>query len=209
MFRSALLRPPTQSGGFFLVGAEFILTRMEPWNGWYHVSGNTYGTWLPGDPRGWREKKHRRHVEGDYKNPPPAGTGDELHRRSRGFLTHPPVRLAPKQREIVGQAMVEMLVQLEIELLRLSVSAVHFHLLGRFPDKKVRPRVGRAKKHACFVLRDAGHVGRLWTRKCHPLPIRGRAHQVNVFGYIGSHKERGAWVWTYREGLYWKESQDK
>jgi len=39
---------------------------MEPWNHWYHVNGNTYGTWLPGDPRGWRSYKHKRHVEGEY-----------------------------------------------------------------------------------------------------------------------------------------------
>ena len=44
---------------------------MTAWNNWYHVNGNTYGTWLPGDPRGWRERGHKKHVAGDYKNPPP------------------------------------------------------------------------------------------------------------------------------------------
>ncbi|MGH7177977.1 MAG: hypothetical protein ACREJC_11395, partial [Tepidisphaeraceae bacterium] len=24
----------------------------HPWNDWYHVMAHTYGTWLPGDPRG-------------------------------------------------------------------------------------------------------------------------------------------------------------
>ena len=49
------------------------------WNRWYHVTCNTYGTWLRGDPRGWRERHHRRHVEGDYKHRPAPGTGqDEL-----------------------------------------------------------------------------------------------------------------------------------
>ena len=33
---------------------------MPAWNGWYHVTGNTYGTWLPGDPRGWRECHRKR-----------------------------------------------------------------------------------------------------------------------------------------------------
>src|SRR3954468_9029001 len=41
-----------------------------PWNNWYHCMGNTYGTWLPGDPRGFRTRLHREHVEGDYRNPP-------------------------------------------------------------------------------------------------------------------------------------------
>lgn len=44
------------------------------WNAWYHVLTNTYGTWLRGDRRGWRERHHRKHVEGDYKNPPKPGT---------------------------------------------------------------------------------------------------------------------------------------
>ena len=33
------------------------------WNGWYHVTGGTYGTWLRGDGRGWRDRKHRTHVD--------------------------------------------------------------------------------------------------------------------------------------------------
>ena len=33
-----------------------------------HVS--TYGTWLPGDERGWREQHHHERVAGDYKHRP-------------------------------------------------------------------------------------------------------------------------------------------
>jgi hypothetical protein len=32
--------------------------------------GHTYGTWLPGDPKGFRTRHHREHIEGDYKKPP-------------------------------------------------------------------------------------------------------------------------------------------
>ncbi|HEX3314753.1 MAG TPA: hypothetical protein VHR72_07680 [Gemmataceae bacterium] len=32
-----------------------------------HLS--TYGSWLPGNPRGFRSRKHRIHSSGDYKNP--------------------------------------------------------------------------------------------------------------------------------------------
>jgi hypothetical protein len=44
---------------------------MSAWRDWYHVTGSTYGAWLPGDPRGFRTRHHRQHVEGDYKDPPP------------------------------------------------------------------------------------------------------------------------------------------
>lgn len=43
---------------------------IQPWNDWYHIMCHTYGTWLPGDPRGFRTRHHREHVEGDYKSPP-------------------------------------------------------------------------------------------------------------------------------------------
>jgi hypothetical protein len=46
---------------------------IAPWNHWYHCMGNTFGTWLPGSPKGFRTRHHREHVEGDYKHPPPKG----------------------------------------------------------------------------------------------------------------------------------------
>ena len=179
---------------------------MGAWRGWYHVSGNTYGTWLPGDPRGWREKRHRRHVAGDYRNPPPPGSGDRALDHSRRLLKHPPVRFDPAQREAAGRALVEMLLLQEIEVLALSMDAVHYHILARFRDKQVRTHVGRAKKHAYFRLRERWPVRKVWERLCHVTPIADRSHQVNVFRYIRSHADKGAWVWTFREGVYWHQS---
>ena len=118
---------------------------MSAFNDWHHVNGNTYGTWLPGDPRGWRERGHRKHCKGDYRSPPPKGSGDKLHQHARSLLTKPPVRLNAPQQVLAGRALVEMLVRQDIELLTLCLDDIHFHLLGRFPDAQVRPVVGRAK----------------------------------------------------------------
>ena len=172
---------------------------MRAWNGWYHVNGNTYGTWLPGDPRGWREKRHRKHVEGDYKNPPPMGTGDRLHRYSGRVLTHQPVHLGQGQRQIAGQGLVEMLVKDEIELLAVCVDAIHYHILGKFGDR----RVGRAKRHAYYLLRTRWQMKKVWQHLCHVSPIVDRTHQLRVFDYIRNHKNRDSWVWTFRNGLNW------
>ena len=176
---------------------------MAAWNGWYHVGGNTYGTWLPGDPRGWRERDHKKHVAGDYKNPPPVGSGDSLHRYSHKLLKEPPVFLTTAQRAIAGRALADMLTTQNIEVLVVALTAIHFHLLGRFPNTDVRPVVGRAKKHAYFKLRDSGFAGHLWGEGTDVVPITGRKHQLNVFDYIRRHVDEGAWVWTFREGLYW------
>ncbi|OHB70581.1 MAG: hypothetical protein A2V70_07725 [Planctomycetes bacterium RBG_13_63_9] len=181
---------------------------MAAWNDWYHVNGNTYGTWLPGDPRGWREKRHKRHVEGDYKHPPPQGSGDELHRHAQGLLAQHAVHLDKTQREIAGRALVERLAATEIEVLVLSLDAIHYHLLARFRDHQVRVSVGRAKKHAFHELHNRGFEGKLWQRRCNVVPINDRPHQLNVFHYIGRHRHHGAWVWTFREGFDWLGAQD-
>ena len=164
---------------------------MPGWNGWYHVNGNTYGTWLPGDPRGWRERKHKTHVNGDYKNPPPAGSGDALHGHAKILLKQSPVRLTTLQRAIAGRAMAEMLALQQIEVLAVSLDAIHFHVLARFPNSQVRPVIGRAKKHAYFQLHKHGFLGRLWGDGSNVVPIADRKHQLKAFEYITAHQAKG------------------
>jgi REP element-mobilizing transposase RayT len=182
---------------------------MNAWNGWYHVNGHTYGTWLRGDPRGWRTRWGREHVEGDYRHPPTEGTFERLHAQSQRLMNRPPVRLDGQQRRIALQALVEKLHGIAVEVIAASVDASHYHLLARFPDGQVRGRVGLAKKHASHVLRKSGLEGGAWGKKNRPLPIRDRAHQVNVYNYIIAHGKKGACVWTFKEGLYWLDGDDK
>ena len=172
---------------------------MTAWNGWYHVNGNTYGTWLPGDKRGWRSRHHKVHVDGDYRYPPPPGTYDALHDHTQSNLSQPPVHLDRRQRQIVGESLVEMFRRQEVELLALSMDAIHFHLLARFGNRPARTVVGRAKKHATFILKKLGHEGRVWTKRARVLPITDRDHQINVFNYIRGHQSKGAWTWRFQD----------
>jgi hypothetical protein len=182
---------------------------MSAWNGWYHVTGGTYGTWLRGDPRGWRDRKHREHVEGDYRHPPPPGKYDGLLEYVQSSMKHPPVKLPCDRRTIAGQAMVEKLVELGCEPISFSLDAVHYHILVRFPHAPARHLVGKAKKHAYHVLRTAGHAERLWAKRCRVEPIDDRAHQVNVHHYILEHRNVGAWTWSFREGVYWRQKKEE
>lgn len=174
---------------------------MDAWNGWYHVNSNTYGTWLRGDRRGWRARHHREHVDGDYRCPPPGGAHEWVYRQSRRLMKSDPVRLSAAHRRIAAAAIAEKLLEVGMEVLAVSVGAVHYHLLGRFRDGDVRGPVGRAKKHAWHELVKAGFVGKAWAKRCRALPVADRAHQVNAFNYIVAHAGKGAWVWTFREGL--------
>jgi hypothetical protein len=40
---------------------------------WRHIIVNTKNTWFHGDDRAVRDRDHRIHSSGDYKNPPPEG----------------------------------------------------------------------------------------------------------------------------------------
>ncbi len=182
---------------------------MDAYNSWYHVNGNTYGSWLPGDRRGWRTKEHKQHVEGDYKEPPLPGAGDGLRTFASAEMKQAAVHLNAGQCELAGKALIEMLLDQRIEVIVLAIDAVHFHLLGRFPSAKVRPRVARAKKHATFVLRDEGHIGKLWAETGKVTPIADREHQLKVFSYIERHKQKNAWLWTFRQGVSWPTTINK
>jgi len=102
------------------------------WDYWYHCMGNTYGTWLPGDPRGFRTRYHRQHIEGDYKNPPPPDA-HESHRRISGRnLGHTVVKLNTEARSVACRQFCESLMAHEIQIAEFAIDAVHFHLLARF-----------------------------------------------------------------------------
>jgi hypothetical protein len=78
------------------------------WNHWYHVIINTYGSWLPGDPRGWRTRHLREQIGGDYKNPP-KGSREGLRAKSRSLMGRNAVRVSAKLRRVILNAIVEKL----------------------------------------------------------------------------------------------------
>ena len=174
---------------------------MKPWNGWYHVDGNTYGTWLHGDHRGWRTRHHRRHVPYDYKNPPPPEVYEKLEKHSRESMKDAIVFLSQAQRKVACHEMAAKLLSLEVELLAISVDRVHYHILARFPTDHVKHWVGIAKKHSGILMRPHGIVGGTWAIGCRALPITDREHQVNTFEYIRRHSLKGAVIWTFRDPI--------
>ncbi|OYW18227.1 MAG: hypothetical protein B7Z55_11005, partial [Planctomycetales bacterium 12-60-4] len=95
---------------------------------WFHLIVTTYGSWIPGDPRGFRSWHHREHVEGDYKSPPPAGLYADRHHFARRAMQHEEVALAAELRPIIGEALRDELRRLGGRVLVVSVSAKHGHI---------------------------------------------------------------------------------
>ena len=121
---------------------------------WFHVTAHTYGAWLDGDPRGFRTRHHREHVEGDYKNPPPPGSFANYLRRNKESLKQPPVIIASEFRPVVGAAIRDKLQELSAFVLLLSAGGQHLHCQVKLPPDQTRTWVGHAKRHAWFELRD-------------------------------------------------------
>lgn len=176
---------------------------MDPWNNWFHCTGSTYGTWLRGDPRGWRARHHREHVIGDYKSPPPKGTYDKLFEQSKQLMKRQRVILTRQQRELACRAMAEALRFHEVEIIDICIGAKHWHVLARFEPlgtfasrDEARRLMGIAKKRSARALSDEGEipVGGAWAVRCRPLPVKNRPHQLNIAKYIRAHSEKGAAV---------------
>src|SRR5438552_12784270 len=99
---------------------------MSPWDHWYHLTAHTYGSWLRGDPRGWRSRHHREHVDGDYKHPPPEGRYDAQFARSKELMKRDPVKIHHDLRTFVLDKIIERLHQFAIQVTIASQDGVHF-----------------------------------------------------------------------------------
>jgi hypothetical protein len=191
---------------------------MQAWNGWLHCSGSTYGSWLRGDPRGWRSFLHREHCEGDYKAPPPPGQFEWMHEQSKRLMARPGVTLSSAARKVACDKMVEALRFHQVEALALCVGGRHWHVLARFPsrtqsksrgiaiprlwrNRDARHYMGIAKKESARALSklQLASAGGVWAKGCGVKPVKDRRHQLRVFGYILEHAKQGAEVWSFRD----------
>ena len=172
-----------------------------PGTAWRHVIISSRNAWLPGDPRGWRSRGHKRHSSGDYRNPPPPGEHEGLYNYSRR-ISGEMIRLPPDVRSIVGLTLIQILQQHECRTLAASVDDWHTHLLVEMPDDmSIMKRImGDAKCRASRAIKQV-LPGRVWAAGGTFKPVRDQAHHREVFDYILDHALKGAWTWSFREGL--------
>ena len=172
----------------------------EPGTAWRHVILSTLSSWLPGDPRGWRSRRHKRHSSGDYRNPPPEGEHAGLHEYSKR-ISSGPVTITRNVRAMIGCALVRTLLDDGHRVLCASVGGRHAHVLVELPDNMplMRKIVGKAKNRSSRAIKKE-MPGRVWGAGGTFKRVRDRSHQVEVFHYILDHASQGAWTWSYREG---------
>ena len=179
---------------------------MPPWNNWYHCTLHTYGTWLRGDPRGWRSRNHREHVEGDYKNRPAKGTYDKQFQRSKDLMKRDPVTIDddPVVRFVLKR-LFERLQEFSIPVAIGAFDGVHAHILAQCPKRNPKIVIGIAKQYATAQLKSQGKAlgfpeldlkpgEGIWATGSHPKPIGDEFHFDRAFDYIHDHHKRGASV---------------
>lgn len=178
---------------FVRTGAIDMLDRMG--RVWIHAIWNTYGTWLPGDQRGFRARHHKIHSSGTYKRPPPPGEHAGLlaySRRSMGDSR--PVLLTPLQRDRAAEAVLEKAVLLGIEIACLAVGATHVHALLALDSDDIEGEIGKLKRHSSHSLRDV-LPGRVWSGGCDTRRVFDDKQFAAAFRYIADHRAEGAVVW--------------
>ncbi len=164
---------------------------------WRHVVISTVNSWLPGDPRGFRSRKHKIHSSGDYKHRPPPGEHAGLHayhQRNSGR----PVIISPELRPVVGRAILAKLKKLEHQVLAVSVAGMHTHFLAELPDDValIRHVLGQCKSASSHAIR--GRLpGRVWGAGGDYDPVDDPVHHRNVYQYILD--QENAWIWSFRD----------
>jgi hypothetical protein len=180
---------------------------------WFHITGCTYGAWLPGNDRSFRTRHHREHIEGDHQRPPAPGKYDtrrswaEEHMRRTGRA---PVRLSPKAQRLALDTMIEAIGHRGGAVRIACMDDHHFHILMRLPEASkptlvkawvshqrgdhlplVRWIVGHAKSRAARALSDAGLVepGGVWATRMHMRRIIDEAQFRAATAYIGAHAQ--------------------
>lgn len=162
---------------------------------WFHVVISTYGSWLPGDPRGFRALHHRVHVDGDYRSPPTPGSFANFHDNARKKMKFPPRKLRTHERAIVGKALVTKFAEFDAYLMCLAVATSHMHLLVKLPPTQVRTILGTVKGFAYHAMHQAGYPAKLFAKRFRALPVEGLRHFRAAYHYILRHASEGAWIY--------------
>lgn len=169
---------------------------------WWLVTWTTYGSWLPGDRRGFQTRRCK-----EYVPPPPryakAGepTYDSEVYRPRWNAN---LQLCPNAVRLTRDEQCDALVAMVIELQKLSVTPriialapTHGHLIAQFGALMIRPTVGRLKAHATRALTNPGNRKRVWSDQCHMESLPNEWALQNGVEYLRRHHDQGALLFEW------------
>jgi len=119
----------------------------------YMATWTTYGTWLPGDGRGYVDNK------GQLQN------GDEnILQKSKELLNSPPVKLNLSEKKLTKQTILDEAQRIGHKIIALVVCTNHVHLLAKPHQEPIDKIIGRYKSITTRIFWEYGKKGKIWTR---------------------------------------------
>jgi len=118
----------------------------------YMVTWTTYGSWLPGDERGY--VKDGQILPGDV------GTLERNKQRRKSAA----VRLSTREKQIVHRVILTEAQKLGHQIEVCVVFSNHVHLVARPHSESIEEVVGRYKSVTTRALWEHSRKGRIWTK---------------------------------------------
>ena len=165
-------------------------------------------SWLPGDERGFRSRKHRIHSSGNYKRKPPVEEHQHL-REYHAARSRKPVSLALVARIEIARAFILKAQSLNIRIIAFTVSERHAHALVEAPKSysELKKVIGKCKQRASYEVR-AFLPGTVWSQGLKSERIRNKGHLHNTYDYLREKQEAGTVVWSHRPDEDWIANPD-
>ena len=116
----------------------------------YMLTWPTYGSWVPGDCRGW------------VKNGKPYSANPSLENNNRQEMKADTVILTKEQRLLASQSIVSQASKLEQKIFALTVQSTHVHIVAENIDQTIGRVVSYYKNAVRLNLQDNGFDGKLW-----------------------------------------------
>jgi len=169
-----------------------------PGKQWRHITFGTHNSWLPGDPRGFRDHNHRLHSSGDHRHPPPTGEYAKLNQYAKQ-ISSTPLLINKSNQWVVLHAIKTKLEQLNHRSIAIACCGMHVHILAELPEclPEIKNITGKFKRSASLALHDS-LPGRIWARGGNYEPVKTQSHQQATYAYILRHRK--AWVWSETTG---------
>lgn len=149
----------------------------------YHVVKTTYGTWLPGDVRGFWED-HRFSESGDIGR----------QERARGKMIERPTILSPAMISAVISAIYNCVARSRggLVIMAAAIEPTHLHLLIPYSTRDIKITAKwLADQTTKAVHRQTPHAGQVWTKNCWIRRIFAPENWENALQYIDEHNVRG------------------
>src|SRR5262245_35852201 len=160
---------------------------------WRHVVINTKNTWLHGDERGFRSRKHRIHSSGDYKHRPPPDEHQGMrkyHEQRSGDEVHIPIEL----RATIGGAILGYLLSMKARVIAVAVGKVHTHVIVEMGDdlSLVKRVIGHVKRKSSRAVKSK-LPGAVWSEGGTFEPVDDRRHLEKSHDYVIYDQGPAAW----------------